>query len=63
MEKGFNLQVEELKENLVRTINDSKMPIVVIEYILQGMLTETSILKNHQVSKEKEQYEKEIKDK
>lgn len=57
MEKGINLQIEELKINLASTINNSNMPVAIIEMVLQGMLAEANILKQRQVSKEKQDYD------
>lgn len=57
MEKGINLQIEELKINLANTINNSNMPVAIIEMVLQGMLAEANILKQRQVSKEKQDYD------
>lgn len=57
MEKGINLQIEELKVNLANIINTSNMPVTIIEMVLQGMLAEANILKQRQVSKEKQDYD------
>lgn len=60
MEKGINLQIEELKVNLANIINTSNMPVTIIEMVLQGMLAEANILKQQQVSKEKQDYDNAI---
>ena len=60
MEKGINLQIEELKVNLANIINTSNMPVTIIEMVLQGMLAEANILKQRQVSKEKQDYDNAI---
>jgi hypothetical protein len=58
MEKGINLQIEELKQNIVKSINDSHMPITIANMILQGLLTESSMLQQQIISQEKQAYEK-----
>ena len=60
MEKGINLQIEELKVNLANIINTSNMPVAIIEMVLQGMLAEANIFKQRQVSKEKQDYDNAI---
>ena len=57
MEKGINLQIEELKANLATVINKSQMPISLTEMIIQGMLQEIHMVKVQQVEKEKQEYE------
>lgn len=57
MEKGINLQIEELKENLVKQINESNMPVVVIEMVLKELLTNATFVKQQQLEKEKQEYE------
>jgi hypothetical protein len=63
MEKGINLQIEELKVNLANIINTSNMPVTIIEMVLQGMLAEANILKQRQVSKEKQDYDNAVAEK
>lgn len=60
MEKGINLQIEELKVNLANIINTSNMPVAIIEMVLQGMLAEANMLKQRQVNKEKQDYDNEL---
>lgn len=63
MEKGINLQIEELKANLATTLNSSNMPVAIIEMVLQGMLTEVNMIKQQQLKKEKQDYDDAISDK
>ena len=57
MEKGINLQIEEFKMELTSVINQSHMPVSVVELVLQGLLTETNLIKQQQVNREKQEYE------
>lgn len=56
MEKGINLQIEEFRENLITTINQSNMPISVVELVLKDLFTNASLGKQQQVEKEKKDF-------
>lgn len=57
MEKGINLQIEELKGTLANILNSSNMPVAIIEMVLQGMLAEVNMIKQQQLKKEKQDYD------
>lgn len=60
MEKGINLQIDEFKKNLAMVINESHMPPSIVEMVLQGLLSETSLINRQQILKETQEYEKVI---
>lgn len=63
LQKGINLACKELKESLVQKINDSKLPIVNIKYILSDLLTVASSVEAEQIKKEQEEYDKQKEEK
>lgn len=54
MEKGFNLQIEEFKENIIREINNSNLPITVVEMIFQKLLSEITVVKQQTLKMEQD---------
>ena len=58
MEKPILLVREEFTRNLLDLINKSKLPLILIEPILQKLLEDTRIGLQKQYKKEKEDYEK-----
>lgn len=56
MEKPFTLQTEELKENLIKIINESKLPPVLLEYIMKDLYNEIHILSCNQLIQDKQSY-------
>lgn len=56
---GFNAQCENLKDKLVETINESRLPITVTYYILQEILTVAERQKAESVDKERREFIKE----
>lgn len=63
MEKGVNLQIEELKASIANTLNSSNMPVTILEMILQSMLAEVNMIKQQQVNKEKQDYDNAVAEK
>lgn len=61
MQRDINLIIEETKINIVKTINESGLPISVIYYIMRDIMTETSEEYQRQINrayaKEREQQE------
>lgn len=58
MSKGINYACAELKENIVKLLNDSKLPIVNIRYVLTELMQEVVIQERTVIEQEKEEYEK-----
>ena len=56
---GFNAQCEDLKNKLVETINESRLPITVTYYILQEILTAAERQKEESIAKERQEFDKE----
>lgn len=56
MEKGINLQIDEFKQNLAMVINESHMPPSIVEMVLQGLLSEASMINRQQLLRETQEY-------
>lgn len=56
------IKERELKENLVKEINDSKIPPFIIRYILKDLLSQTDLLVEQQYNEAKAQKEQMIKE-
>lgn len=50
--RGFDLQVDNFKQQLISLINQSNMPSVIIYYVLKDLLLESENLYNNTVSKQ-----------
>lgn len=61
MEKPFNLIIIETKQNLIKVLNESNLPITVLTMIANELLQTLNAQTNQQLEKEKQDYEKEIK--
>ena len=61
MNKPANLIVEETKENIVKTINESGLPPFLVEPILKDLYNQISILKQQELEQSKKQYEDSLK--
>lgn len=62
MEKPMLLARKEFIDNLANLINTSKLPAIILEPILEDMLSQTKTAINQQYLTEKEEYEKSISD-
>lgn len=60
MEKSFNLMVIETKQNLIKVLNESKLPITVLTMVAAELLQTLNNQTNQQLEKEKQDYEKEM---
>lgn len=58
MNKPFSMVCEEFKQEMANLINNSGLPIPVIELVLQNYLYETSNIVKNQYRADKAQYEK-----
>lgn len=61
MNKPANLIVEETKENIVKTINESGLPPFLLEPILKDLYNQVSILKQQELEKNRQEYENSLK--
>lgn len=59
---GFNAQCENLKNNIVEVINNSKLPITVTYYILQEILSAAEQQKEQSIIKERQEFMRENKE-
>ena len=57
MNKPFSVVCEEFKQELANLINNSGLPICVIELVLQNCLNEVSNITKNQYKNDKTQYE------
>lgn len=60
MNKPFSMVCEEFKQELANLINNSGLPICVIELALQNCLNEVSNLAKNQYRADKAQYEQSL---
>ena len=60
---GFNAQCEDLKNNIVEVINNSKLPITVTYYILQEILSAAERQKEESIIRERQEFIKESENK
>ena len=51
--KGINLRIVELKENLVRDINEAGLPPIITQMVLNEMLQPISALAAQQIAEER----------
>lgn len=59
--KPITIAREEFANNLVNTINTSRLPLFVVEYILKDVLGEVHRVSMKQLQEDKTKYEAEIK--
>lgn len=60
MEKSINIVIEETKQNLANVINNSGLPMGIIELIINDIQSQVINAKNNQLSQEIEEYNKKI---
>ena len=63
MENPITLRINELKTNLVNTINDANLPPFLLEPILKELYSEASTLATNQAKKEEDEYYKSLQEK
>lgn len=56
MQKGINLIINSLKDDIAKIINEVGLPIGVVEMILKEMTIEVSNSNRQQIEREKEMY-------
>lgn len=62
MEKPLTLQIEEFKQNLATTINNSPLPSFIIASIIKDIDMEIQALYRNQVMEDKVKYEESLKE-
>lgn len=60
-EKPITLKIEDLKQNIAATLNESGLPIFLLDYIIKDLYDEIHILSQNQIIKDKESYETSLK--
>ena len=63
MEKPITLRINELKTNLVNTINEANLPPFLLERILKDLYSEASTIATNQAKKEEYEYYKSLQEK
>ena len=63
MEKPITLRINEIKTNLVNTINEANLPPFLLEPILKELYIEASTLATNQAKKEEGEYYKSLQEK
>lgn len=58
MDKSFSIMYEEFKQGIANLINNSGLPICVVESVLQNYLVEINAIAKNQYQMDKVQYEK-----
>lgn len=61
MNKPANLILEETKDNIINTINESGLPAFLLEPILKDLHDQISILKQKELEKSKREWEESLK--
>ena len=59
MENGLELRTLELKKSLYKTISESKLPVVLVKYVLEEVLDTTYKIENEELRKQSEFIRKE----
>ncbi|HHV10414.1 MAG TPA: hypothetical protein GXX75_09085 [Clostridiales bacterium] len=57
MEKGINLQIHELKENMTQVINDAKLPIAVVQMALFELTAQVNNISAQTIENERKAYQ------
>lgn len=60
IEKPASIVKKELNQNLIDVINDSKLPLFVVEYVLKDLLIQVHDLAKQQEEDDIEKYNKEL---
>ena len=63
MNKSINLKSKELKDELVKNINSSELPPVLIKYLLKDLLQEVETIEINSIKQELEQIKEKESDK
>ena len=58
MEKPISIILEELKQDIANSINNSQLPLAIIEPVMKDLYNEIVTLAQKQLIKDKENYKK-----
>lgn len=58
MDKPISIILEELKQEIADSINKSQLPLAIVEPIMKDLCNEITIMARQQLTKDKEEYEK-----
>jgi len=57
MEKPITLQIEQFKQDLVHLVNESGIPVFLLDYILKDLSNEIHMLSKDQLKKDETAYQ------
>lgn len=57
MQKRMNLAAQDCKNDMIKIINNSGLPITLIKYILQDLITEATAIEQNVIQEEIKDYE------
>lgn len=57
MQKRINLAAQDCKNDIIKIINDSSLPITLIKYILQDLMAEANTVEQKVIQEEKRDFE------
>ena len=60
MNKPVTMAMNELKQDIINLVNDSKLPFAIIEYILADVLRDVQVMSVRQLQLDTENYKKHI---
>lgn len=60
MNKPVTMTMNELKQDIINLVNDSKLPFAIIEYILDDVLRDVQVMSVRQLQLDTENYKKHI---
>lgn len=62
MEKPTTLRIEDFKKDIINTINNSNLPLFLLDYILKDLYNEIHLASQNQLSKDIREYTKSLKE-
>lgn len=62
MDKPINLLIYDIKQEIINTINNSKLPISIIQLIMQELMSNVNNQTQQSLVYEKQQYENSLKE-
>lgn len=63
MQKGINLAIRDLKNDLAKCINENNLPPMIVGYVLNDLLVEVNNITNNAIQKEDFEYKKSLEEK
>ena len=57
---GINARVEDLREQIIKDINQAKMPACILDYLLTEILNDVRVQRVSEVQKERQRYKEEM---